>query len=86
MPLIVFGDALFKKDNNRLKGHLPGVSSRIARQMKIREKRGELLFMTIWEYNTSKVCIRYEPTYHFSTNLIMSRRVLYVAISNLDIL
>jgi hypothetical protein len=63
MPLVIFGDALFKRDNNRLKGNLPGVSSSIAGQIKLREKRGELMVMTIWEYNTSKVCIYYESTY-----------------------
>lgn len=57
MPLVVFGDALLKKDNNRIRGHLPGVSTLIARQLKSREKRGELLLLTIWEYNTSKVRI-----------------------------
>jgi hypothetical protein len=57
MPLIIFGDGLKNKSHVKFKGLRVGVSEKLNRHLRIREKRGELLLLDINEYNTSKVYI-----------------------------
>ncbi|KAI7889213.1 uncharacterized protein EV154DRAFT_592502 [Mucor mucedo] len=55
MPLIIFGDGLKNKSHVKISGIRHGVSEMIYRQLKLREKLGELLLLDIDEYKTSKV-------------------------------
>lgn len=55
MPLIVFGDGLKGKSHVKYRGHRVGVSEIIYRQLKRREKLGELLVLDINEFRTSSV-------------------------------
>ncbi|GAA5809176.1 hypothetical protein MFLAVUS_002581 [Mucor flavus] len=56
MPLVVFGDGLKGKSHVKLKGRRTGVSEIIYRQLKRREKLGEVLVLDINEFRTSSVC------------------------------
>ncbi|KAI8087808.1 uncharacterized protein B0P05DRAFT_532351, partial [Gilbertella persicaria] len=56
MPLIVFGDGLKNKSHAKFKGLRYGVIEKLYRQLRIREKHGELLLLDIDEYKTSKTC------------------------------
>jgi hypothetical protein len=55
MPLIVFGAGCHGKDSVRLKGHRNGITDKIYRRLKQRDRNGELLLLDIDEYRTSKV-------------------------------
>jgi hypothetical protein len=55
MPLVVFGDGLKNEYHVRFRGLRHGVSGKLYKQLKIRERRGELLLMDISEFKTSKV-------------------------------
>jgi sortase (surface protein transpeptidase) len=55
MPLVVFGSAMFGKDDVRIKGHRHGITNMIFKQLKHRESLGELCLLTIDEYFTSQV-------------------------------
>lgn len=55
MPLVVFGDGLKNKDHIKFKGLRHGISNKIYRQLKTRERVGELLLIDINEFKTSKV-------------------------------
>lgn len=55
MPLIVFGDGLRNKAHVRFAGLRHGLSEKIRKQLLMRGKLGELLLLTINEYNTSQV-------------------------------
>lgn len=69
MPLIIFGNGLKNKSHVKFKGLRHGVSEKLYRQLKIREKRGELLLLDIDEYKTSKVYIVYMITTQILTIL-----------------
>ncbi|KAI8056316.1 uncharacterized protein B0P05DRAFT_560414 [Gilbertella persicaria] len=56
MPLIVFGDDLKNKSYVKFKGLRYGVIEKLYRQLRIREKREELLLLDIDEYKNSKTC------------------------------
>ncbi|KAG2191036.1 hypothetical protein INT47_006012 [Mucor saturninus] len=56
MPLIIFGDGLKNKSRVKISGLRHGVSEMIYKQLKLREKLGELLLLDIDEYKTSKNC------------------------------
>ncbi|KAG2194004.1 hypothetical protein INT47_005006, partial [Mucor saturninus] len=56
MPLIIFGDGLKNKSHVKISGHRHDVSEMIYKQLKLREKIGELLLLDIDEYKTSKNC------------------------------
>lgn len=55
MPMIIFGNGLKNKSQVKFKGLRHGVTERIYRQLKLREKLGELILLDVDEYNTSKV-------------------------------
>lgn len=55
MPLIIFGDGLKNKSHVKISGLRHGVSGIIYKQLRLREKLGELLLLDIDEYKTSKV-------------------------------
>ncbi|KAI8880209.1 hypothetical protein K501DRAFT_286384 [Backusella circina FSU 941] len=57
MPLIIFGDGLKNKTQMKFKGLRHGVSERLYRQLKKRERLGELLLLDINEFRTSKVSL-----------------------------
>lgn len=57
MPLIIFGDGLKNKSQTKFKGLRSGVTDKLYRQLKRREKLGELLLVDINEFKTSKVSI-----------------------------
>ncbi|KAG2200602.1 hypothetical protein INT47_007346 [Mucor saturninus] len=57
MPLIIFGDGLKNKSQTKFKGLRSGVMDKLYRQLKRREKLGELLLVNINEFKTSKVSI-----------------------------
>ncbi|KAG2197041.1 hypothetical protein INT47_009757 [Mucor saturninus] len=57
MPLIIFGDGLKNKSQVKFKGLRSGVTDKLYRQLKRREKLGELLLVDINEFKTSKVSI-----------------------------
>jgi hypothetical protein len=71
MPLVIFGDGLKNKSNVKFKGLRHGVTEKIYRQLKLREKLGQLILLDIDEYNTSNVryirvyIIQVLITYHF---------------------
>ncbi|KAI9596177.1 hypothetical protein BDF19DRAFT_422178 [Syncephalis fuscata] len=54
MPLIVFGDAMFGKQNNVYKGHRSAVVNRCWQMLKRRECRGDLVAIKIDEYLSSQ--------------------------------
>jgi hypothetical protein len=57
VPLIVFGAAMFGKDQTRLKGLRSGVVGLLWRTLTKRAKETKsLIVLSIDEYNTSKVC------------------------------
>ena len=56
IPLIVFGNGMFRKDLVKLKGIQSGVIGKFFRVLKKREAEGQLIALTIDEYNTSKTC------------------------------
>ncbi|KAG2208314.1 hypothetical protein INT47_006170, partial [Mucor saturninus] len=56
MPLIIFGDGLKNKSQTKFKGLRSGVTDKLYRQLKRREKLGELLLVDINEFKTSKTC------------------------------
>lgn len=49
MPLVFFGDGMFGKDCNRIKGHESGVVGILWKMLKRREARGEIALVTISE-------------------------------------
>ena len=53
---IVFGAGMFGKNSIKLKGNKCGVTGVSWRAVKRREAAGDLIAVTIDEYNTSKVC------------------------------
>lgn len=53
--MIVFGDGLTNKSHVKFKGLRTGVVDKLYKQLKLREKLGELLLLDIDEFNTSKV-------------------------------
>lgn len=55
LPLVVFGNGMFGKDNVPMKGHRPGLVGVLYRMLKRREARGELVVVIIDEYLTSQV-------------------------------
>lgn len=54
--MIVFGDGMFGKDLVKLKGNRCGVTGKLWRALKKRERDGGLIAVTIDEYKTSKAC------------------------------
>lgn len=56
VPLIVFGDGMFGKDNVKLKGNRCGVTGILWKALKRREKSGNLVAVTVDEYLTSQIC------------------------------
>lgn len=56
VPLIVFGDGMFGKDNVKLKGNRCGVTDKLWKALKRREKSGNLVAVTVDEYLTSQIC------------------------------
>jgi hypothetical protein len=54
MPLVVFGDRIYHQDHAHIKGHMHGVTSRLYRNLKRREKLGVLAF-DIHEFRTSAI-------------------------------
>ncbi|KAG1639716.1 hypothetical protein G6F44_007556 [Rhizopus delemar] len=56
MPMIVFGNGLQNKSHVKYKGLRRGVTDKLYKQLKLREKSGELLLLDIDEFNTSKIC------------------------------
>jgi hypothetical protein len=57
MPLVVFGDGLKNKSQVRFKGHRHGVSEKIYKHLRVKEKCGEVLLLDIHEFRTSSVSI-----------------------------
>lgn len=57
MPLIVFDDGLKNITQKKFKGLRHGFSDKLYRQLKKREKFGELLLLDINEFRSSKVSI-----------------------------
>lgn len=57
MPLIVFGDGLKNKSQVKYRGLRTGITDKLYRKLKSREKFGELLVLDINEFKTSKVSI-----------------------------
>lgn len=55
MPMIVFGNGLQNKSHVKYKGLRRGMTDKLYKQLKLREKSGELLLLDIDEFNTSKV-------------------------------
>ena len=62
MPLILFGDGLNNKSHVKYKGLRTGVSNVVYKQLKVRERIGQLLLMDINEFRTSKVSIHVRRT------------------------
>ncbi|KAL1930641.1 hypothetical protein VTP01DRAFT_10803 [Rhizomucor pusillus] len=56
LPLVVFSNGMFGKDNVPMKGHRPGLVGVLDRMLKRREARGELVVVIIDEYLTSQIC------------------------------
>ncbi|CEG81642.1 hypothetical protein RMATCC62417_15815 [Rhizopus microsporus] len=56
MPLIIFGDGLKGSTHVRLRGRRVGASEMVYKNLKKREKQGELLVLDINEFKTSSVC------------------------------
>lgn len=59
VPLVVFGDGMFGKDNVKMKGHRSGVVGKLFKTLKKREAEGHLIVVTIDEFKTSKICSFY---------------------------
>jgi hypothetical protein len=57
MPLIVFGDGLKGKAHVRFRKRRVGVSEIIYKNLKNRERQGQLLLLDINEFRTSSVSI-----------------------------
>ncbi|KAI9354212.1 hypothetical protein BD770DRAFT_412322 [Pilaira anomala] len=53
MPLVVFGDGMFNKDDVPLTSQLHGVTSTLYKNLKRRERLGELCLIDINEFQTS---------------------------------
>ncbi|KAL1931617.1 hypothetical protein VTP01DRAFT_9760 [Rhizomucor pusillus] len=58
MPLVVFGDGMFGKNQTKIKGHECGAVGVLWKMLQRREARGEIALVTISEYNTSQICHR----------------------------
>lgn len=58
MPLVLFGNGLKNKSHVKFKGLRHGASEKVYRQLRLREKLGELVLLDIDEYKTSKVKTR----------------------------
>ncbi|CEG80616.1 hypothetical protein RMATCC62417_14921 [Rhizopus microsporus] len=56
MPLVVFGDGLTNKSSVRFRGLRHGVSEKIYKHLKLKEKLGELCLLDIDKFRTSQVC------------------------------
>ncbi|KAI9253090.1 hypothetical protein EDC94DRAFT_620197 [Helicostylum pulchrum] len=56
MPLVIFGDGMFNKDGVHFKGHQHGITSIVYKNLRRREKLGELCLLDINEFRTSVVC------------------------------
>ncbi|KAI8968367.1 hypothetical protein BDF20DRAFT_895957, partial [Mycotypha africana] len=56
MPLVLFGDGLTNRAQVRFKGLQAGVSRKIYKLLKTKEKQGLVLVLDIDEFRTSKVC------------------------------
>ncbi|KAG2235379.1 hypothetical protein INT48_004998 [Thamnidium elegans] len=56
MPLMIFGDSMKGKSHVKHKGHRVGVLKIIYRQLKRKEKLGEVFVLDINEFRTSSVC------------------------------
>lgn len=56
MPLVVFGDGLTNKSSVRFRGLQHGVSEKIYKHLRLKEKLGELCLLDIDEFRTSQVC------------------------------
>lgn len=69
MPLVVFGNGLKNKSHVKFKGLRHGASEKVYRQLRLREKLGELVLLDIDEYKTSKVKT-HACEYHTSTNTV----------------
>ncbi|KAI9476228.1 MAG: hypothetical protein EXX96DRAFT_540770 [Benjaminiella poitrasii] len=54
IPLVIFDNGLKNESHMKFKGLRHGISEMIYRQLKLREKLGELLLLDIDEYKTSK--------------------------------
>lgn len=57
MPLVIFDNGLKNKSHVKFKRLRQGVSERVYRQLRLREKLGGLIFLDIDEHKTSKVKI-----------------------------
>lgn len=55
MPLLGFGDAVFGKSNVKLRGKKPGLVDAMWKVLKQRERRGELVAVSVGERCTSQV-------------------------------
>lgn len=76
MPMIIFGDGLTNKSHVKYKGLRTGVIDKLYRQLKLREKMGELLLLDISEFNTSKVKYSYA---HFAQIMITEHLIFRYA-------
>ncbi|KAL4209340.1 hypothetical protein AB4K20DRAFT_1909790 [Rhizopus microsporus] len=56
MPLVIFDNGLKNKSHVKFKRLRQGVSERVYRQLRLREKLGGLIFLDIDEHKTSKTC------------------------------
>ncbi|ORE20379.1 hypothetical protein BCV71DRAFT_254279 [Rhizopus microsporus] len=54
MPLVIFDNGLKNKSHVKFKRLRQGVSERVYRQLRLREKLGGLIFLDIDEHKTSK--------------------------------
>jgi hypothetical protein len=55
MPLVIFGDGMFGKDQVKFRGHHTGVTTKVLEQLQKREKQGHLCLLTINEFRISVV-------------------------------
>lgn len=55
LPIISFGNGMFGKDSVKLNGLRTGVTGILYRQLKTRQKSGDLLVLYVDEFRTSKV-------------------------------
>ena len=62
IPLVVFGNAMFRaKNTQKIKGHRTGIVDIIWREIKRRERAGDLVAVTVDEYlssQASQICSR----------------------------
>jgi hypothetical protein len=56
MPMIIFGNRMPGRDTVHLRGLSSGTTGTVYRQLKTREKRGELVLLDVNEDYTSQVC------------------------------